>query len=245
MFYQYERHFDISDYGRDGRLRIDSILKIFQEAAISHSDSIGYTADTYMGSGNIWMHNKNLFRADFLPDLSKKLTVKTWSRGIDKFKGYRNYEILADGEKCMVGSSIWIYLNIEKRRPVRPTDEMTARYDSEDVPVMDDMIRTLQFAEPEHDSLMRTVSLRPSDFDVNGHVSNVMYGQFADVLLSEFGVDITGKYVGLSYMHEIRPDVTEVQARACRNDGGISIGVYADGLCACLVRCFDEHTVQL
>jgi len=240
MFYEFDRHFDIADYDKNGLLRLDSILKIFQEAAIYHSGSIGYTTESYMGSGNIWMHNKNLFKTEKLPNFKQKLKVKTWSRGIDKFKGYRNYEIYADGEKCITGSSIWIYLNIEKRRPIRPTADMLERYDSEDVPVMNDMIKELSFREPSENAKKVSLTLRPSDYDVNGHVSNVTYGQFLDTALSGLGYELQGAYVSLSYMNEIKPDISCVDIRAEKVGDIFIIGVYSEGVCNCLGEVWNE-----
>jgi medium-chain acyl-[acyl-carrier-protein] hydrolase len=234
MFYEFDRHLDIADYGADGLLRVDSILKIFQEAAVEHSASIGYTTDSYMGSGNIWMHNKNLFKVNTLPDFSQPLRVKTWSRGIDKFKGFRNYQIFADGKECITGSSVWIYLNIKRRRPVRPTEEMLERYDSEDIAVLDDMIKTLNHSEPSADADEIVISLRTSDFDVNGHVSNVVYGQFFQSALQKYGADIIDSSLSISYMHEIKPETTEVVVKTEKIDSGYRMGVYADDKCACL-----------
>lgn len=240
MFYEFDRHFDIADYNKEGFLRTDSILKIFQEAAIYHSDSIGYSTESYMGSGNIWMHNRNLFKAEKLPDFRQKLFVRTWSRGIDKFKGFRNYEILADGEKCITGSSIWIYLNIEKRRPVRPTEDMVKRYDSEDIPVFGDMVRDVSFKEPENPLSEISIKVRPSDFDVNGHVSNVTYGQYFDTALASLDADITGHYFSFLYQSEIKPDVREVTVKTEKDGGAYRLAVYSDGVCNCLGCVFDE-----
>lgn len=234
MFFEFDRHFDIADYNRKGLMRTDSILKIFQEAAIYHSTSIGYTTESYMGSGNIWMHNRNLFKADKLPDFMQKLFVRTWSRAIDKFKGFRNYEIYADGQKCITGSSIWIYLNIDKRRPVRPAEDMIARYDSEDLPVFNDMVRDISFSEPSGDSSEINIKVRPSDFDVNGHVSNVTYGQYFETALLAYDVDITGRFFSFSYQSEIKPDVKEVTVKTEKTDGGYRLGVYSGGVCNCL-----------
>lgn len=234
MFYEFNRHFDVADYNGKGLLRTDSILKIFQEAAIYHSASIGYSTESYMGSGNIWMHSKNLFKADKLPDFRQKLTVKTWSRGIEKFKGFRNYEIYADGGKCITGSSVWIYLNIERRRPVRPTQEMIDTYDSEDIPVFEDMVKNLSLEEPSADAERINVKVRPSDFDVNGHVSNVTYGQYFETALSPYDIDITGKFFSFSYLSEIKPDVKTVEVACEKNLNRYRLAVYSGGSCNCL-----------
>ncbi|PLX66089.1 MAG: hypothetical protein C0602_13235 [Denitrovibrio sp.] len=234
MFFEFERHFDVADYNHKGLLRTDSILKIFQEAAINHSANIGYSTQSYMGSGNIWMHNKNLFKADVLPNFRQKLKIKTWSRGIEKFKGFRNYEIYADGEKCVTGSSVWIYLNIEKRRPVRPSQEMVDNYDSEDVPVFSDRVKKINIQQPSADADEVVIKIRPSDFDVNGHVSNVTYGQYFETVLSDYDFDVTGKYFSIAYQSEIKTSAKEVAVRYEKIDSAYRLGVYSDGVCNCI-----------
>jgi medium-chain acyl-[acyl-carrier-protein] hydrolase len=231
MIYTNEREYDITDYGADKLMRLDAILKIFQETAVAHSDSIGYSADSYMGSGQIWLHNKNIFKVNRLPDYRDKVSCKTWSRGINKFKGFRNYELYTGDEKCIEGSSIWIYIDIAKKRPIRPTQEMIETYDSEEIPVLGDMIMKYNISEPDEYTSERLVTLRPSDFDVNGHVSNIVYGQ---LIGSCFNGDLAGKFVGISYVHEIKFGVEEVMVKKYEDDERTVLAVYNGEECSCI-----------
>ncbi len=224
MFYTYNRNNDIADYGADKKLRFDAVLKIFQEAAIVHSASVGYPADSYMGSGTIWMLNRIMIEPIEFPDFCKKLTVTTWSRGLDKFKGFRNYEIKADGEVCIKGSSIWLYIDIKKKRPVRVTPDMVTNYDSETVCNMGGRIDTWDRKEAEEYISEKVIDLRPADFDINGHMNNVRYAEIVSTVSRH--IDFTGHTIGLFYSHEIKPDTKEVLTRYAETDNSKVFSIY-------------------
>ncbi|TCK62485.1 acyl-[acyl-carrier-protein] thioesterase [Seleniivibrio woodruffii] len=232
MFYDYIRTKDISDYGADKKLRFDAVLKIFQEAAVAHSASVGYSADTYMGRGNIWILNRLMAHAEKFPDFAQELSVRTWSRGLDRFKGFRNYEIRADGEICIKGSSIWLYIDIERKRPVRVTPQMYEDYQSENVCNMCSMIDGWDRKDAEKYDRSVRVQLRPADFDINGHMNNIRYGELLSLASSD--MDFTGKTVGLFYNHEIKPETEFVDVRIADEDKSRIVSIFDGDTLACL-----------
>ncbi|MCD8554491.1 acyl-ACP thioesterase domain-containing protein [Seleniivibrio sp.] len=232
MFYDYTRIKDISDYGADKRLRFDAILKIFQEAAVAHSASVGFSADSYMGKGNIWILNRLMIHADFFPEFSKELTVRTWSRGLDRFKGFRNYEIKADGEVCVRGSGIWLYIDIEKKRPVRVTQQMYEDYQSENVCNMCSIIDGWDRKGADSYDRSIHVQLRPADFDINAHMNNIRYGEILS--LASGDMDFTGKTVGLFYNHEIKPETKSVEVKIADEEKSRIVSIFDGETLACL-----------
>ena len=235
MPYIYQRQNDISDYGADKLLRFDAVLKIFQEAAIEHSASVGYPMDSYMGNGNIWVLNRILIQTVKFPDFTKHLTVKTWSRGMDKFKGFRNYEIKADDELCIKGSSIWLYIDINKKRPVRLTQDMIENYKDDPECNMGRIIEHWDRKDAENYTSESVVGLRPADFDVNGHMNNIRYGEIISSVSQH--IDFTGKTVGLFYNHEIMPGTQSVTVKYAEDGDSRIFGMYDDRL-ACLCEIF-------
>jgi acyl-ACP thioesterase len=96
------------------------------------------------------------------------------------------------------------------------------------------MVQSLTFKEPSADAQSLKLTLRPSDYDVNGHVSNVTYGQFLDTALSKMGYKLENSFVSLSYVHEIMPDVKEVTVKAEKDGDKYLLGVYSGEVCNCL-----------
>lgn len=236
MFYIYQRQKDIADYGSDKKMRFDSVLKIFQEAAVNHSASVGYPADTYMGQGSIWILNRIMFHVRRFPDFSDDITVKTWSRGLDKFKGYRNYEISSGGETLIEGSGIWLYIDIAKKRPVRVTQEMFERYDSENVCNMNRIIDEWDTKGADGYVSEDIVPLRPADFDINGHMNNIRYGEIISSVSQD--IDFTGKTVGLFYSHEITPDTKYVTVKHAETAKSKIISIFTKETLSCLCEIF-------
>jgi len=236
MIYKHERAYDITDYGGDKKLRLDAILKIFQELAVAHSAFVGYSAETYMGQGNIWLHNKSLFKINKLPNYTQEMKPETYSRSIDRFKGHRNYRVFVENELAIEGSSIWIYIDIDKKRPVRPTAELISRYEAEDIPLLNDMIKKYSIKEPDSYDDEILVALRPADFDVNGHVGNIVYAQLASIFVD---CDLEGKLVGIVYNHEIPAGVKEVIVKSFNQPDRQVVGIYNGDSCAALLEVSD------
>ena len=66
------------------------------------------------------------------PEYNDELNVFTWSTSANKLFADRDFKVLDNnGETVIIATSRWIYMDINKRRPVRITAEIMDRYESE------------------------------------------------------------------------------------------------------------------
>ena len=66
------------------------------------------------------------------PKYNDEIKVETWSRKIEKLYAYRDFQIKdKEGNVIVIGTSRWIFVNTERRRPVRLTPDIADLYESE------------------------------------------------------------------------------------------------------------------
>jgi len=203
MKYKIKRLIDVDETGPDGMLKLNTLFTYFQRAAIEHSSSVGNTPDVVMKTGNSWMFNKILLEINEMPAYTDDIEIVTWSRKIDKFKGFREYRIVKDSEILVAASSLWIYVNIEKRRPVRVAEEVLFQYGSEDEKALESEPDGWKPDVLESYDNQKNISLRYSDFDMNNHLNTSSYIDLILTALCDRSSLGRLNRFNIAFMHEI------------------------------------------
>jgi acyl-ACP thioesterase len=125
----------------------------------------------------------------------------------------RNYDVLDDeGGILARASSCWLVLDVEKRRPLRPTALAVAMPLNEGRVFLDGGARSLPKTDCPVKLAERTAHY--SDIDFNGHVNNVRYVEWVqDALPKDFIKNVTRLRIDMNYVSEVAP--------------GESVGIYA------------------
>lgn len=117
------------------------------------------------------------------PKYGDKITIKTWSRGIDKLYAYRDFEILDENQKVIgIATSKWVLLDIEKGKITRIEKQVCKAYTIEEKKV---------FEEPDLEKLKEpnsyidstTFTVNRSLIDVNNHLHNIYFMDIANEVL--------------------------------------------------------------
>ena len=75
------------------------------------------------------------------PMYAEELKVKTWGRYFQKAYTYRDYEIYnSKGELCVIATSKWALIDIEKRNVLKLTDEIKNKYKPEEKSVFNEKV---------------------------------------------------------------------------------------------------------
>ncbi len=174
---------DFFDVDRHFKMTFKSMARAFQGMATTHSHKVGagYAALTEMGF--VWFLHRLQIEAVCLPALFDEVKLVTWSRGFKGFKGFREYRIQSGSGAVLVkGSSVWLFYNTKRKRIAKVPEKISQRYRFDTGKNFD---AELDLWQPEPVSGMeRTIeiSLRHSDFDINGHVNNTEYVGFLETL---------------------------------------------------------------
>ena len=161
-----------------GTASVLALADYFQEAAGHHADELGVSMQDLLAEGRAWVLAHFRLEIDRLPDWNEEITLETWPSGLERLFATREV-VFRDGDDASIaqGTSAWLVIDTERRRPTRPpaalydieTPDRPAPLDTDldDLPTPDRTDRTQDF------------SVRYHDLDLNRHVNNVRYLEWA------------------------------------------------------------------
>ncbi len=139
------------------------------------------------------------------PTYGDKISIKTWSRGIDKLYAYRDFEILDEAKKVIgIATSKWVLLDIKKGKITRISPEVEEAYTVENLRVFEEMdLEKLE--EPKVFSGSTEFVVNRSLIDVNGHLHNIYFMDIAnEVLPMEIYQNAELNHIRMMYKKEIK-----------------------------------------
>jgi len=151
-----------------------SLLNYMEDCAISHSTSAGYGVNELLAADAGWVLYRWLIKIDRLPKLGETITVQTWASSFERFYGNREFIVLDGRDNPIVkASSVWIYFNIKKRKPMRIPLEMGDAYGIDETRALEEPFTDFDFDfEPK---VIEEFTVKRSDIDTNSHVNNKKY----------------------------------------------------------------------
>lgn len=172
------------DVNPRGDAAIQSLCNYFQEAAGNHARELGVSREAMLESGTAWVLARLRVTVDHYPQWRDTVEVVTWPSGLERLYATREF-LLRDADEQILarGTSAWLVIDVERRRPTRPPAELNEL----DLPDLDapvshptDDVPDLESADHE-----RRFQVRFSDLDLNQHVNNVRYVEWAVEALPE------------------------------------------------------------
>ncbi len=176
----FEKEYSVHIYetGIDGKLRIDSLMHYFEELALLQSEAEGVGLEYYRKHGVIWMLHSFDIRLNQPPAFNERIMVQTLPSSVYRFMGFRNYRVL-DSEGCELATaqSSWIFLDTDRKRPVRVDENMKKAYGHDGSP--EERLQMDDIAIPSRSDYLSRFCVLTSDIDINQHVNNVVYVNWA------------------------------------------------------------------
>lgn len=159
-----------------GRLvsRVDAIANYFQDCAILDSEEAGIGLQ-YMAKNHVaWFLIFLQIKIRRYPVLGEKIRVTTWPYGFSGFMGLRNAELVDEaGVSIAQMASIWSFMNIDRMRPEKISDEVGYSYTIEDKLDMEYAPRKIKLLQ-SHEIVGRCV-VSYNQIDSNNHMNNQAY----------------------------------------------------------------------
>lgn len=178
----YEESLKISYFQIDGNMVMTpaALFSDLQEVAINHSDALGYTVDYLSGKQLGWAIINWHLQVERMPKLGEKITIQTWSEKCRRMQAIRCFYVLDEKEDIIIkGTSRWIFMDLEKRKPTNIPDEMTARYHSGQESAIPGEKFTMPKENVNERASIRSLLITRRDTDTNGHANNVKYLEWA------------------------------------------------------------------
>ena len=178
-----------------------ALCHYLQETAGGHARALDFAVDQLRERGLTWMLVRLRLEITSLPSWREDIEVETWPSGLYGLFAARDYLLRNDrGDVTGRATSAWLLIDLERRRPVRPTTDLLTF-------PLPEREGALPFASarlpaPQNEaSFERTVHW--TDIDLNEHVNNVRYVEWGlntipeDVLrtkqLRKLSVDYLGE----------------------------------------------------
>lgn len=150
-----------------------SILNYLEETAICHSEAVGHGIGKLLEKDMGWILNRWKVNMVRYPKWNEKIRIETWPSSFERFYANREFRIFDDGGKEIgKASSLWIFINIVKKRPQRIPCEIGEAYGVETARIFDSFH---DFKDAAHRGEGIDFYVRRSDIDTNNHVNNTKY----------------------------------------------------------------------
>ncbi|MBR9978175.1 MAG: hypothetical protein KFH87_08810 [Bacteroidetes bacterium] len=160
------------------RLSVLAMMRYFEDIAILQSDHYEVGLRYYVKERVAWLLNKWDIRIHAYPAFKDDVRVLTQPMAMRRVLANRRYVIEDEQAAPLVeADSQWVFVDLARRRPARIPENIFRRYGiSEDAEVLP----TPQMpGVPERADVTRNFHVRKSDIDVNRHVNNIRYVDWA------------------------------------------------------------------
>ena len=185
MTFEQDFKLTLEDIDKNTYITNKAILQYFENTATYHSDSVGSGMKMVKTTGRTWIVLDWRVKILKRPKYGESLRVRTWSRGIQKFFAFRDYELLNEyGEVLAIGTSRWILRDINTHKMVLLNEEIMKAYESENRKVFEDE-EFSKMSEP--DSILNEIEYTAMrrDIDFNGHMHNLYHFELAYEILPD------------------------------------------------------------
>ena len=171
-----------SDLDFRGRLKIISILNILQDSASIHASKLGISGFELARKNFAWVVSRYQIKIVKLPGWNDDISIKTWRVPFKNLYEFRYFNIKdKTGSDIINAAGIWIMVKKENCRPVRLSrflpDFMSNANLNMTVENSDILDKILKLPETIHCQIPFIV--RINDLDLNQHVNNAVYLEWA------------------------------------------------------------------
>ena len=123
--YSFDSRVRYSEIDEEGRMDIPSLVNYFQDCSTFQSEDAGVGMEYCKKQGCAWILCSWQIVIQELPLLGERIKIKTWANELKGFYGIRNYTMENEaGARLAFASSVWAYLDMNKKKPVKISDEM-------------------------------------------------------------------------------------------------------------------------
>lgn len=206
IFYTDTYRGDSRDMDIFGYRRPSAILGLLQEAATQGAAAIGLSRPETMARYHaVWVISRIRYQLRRPIFWYEPVTIKTWHRGGKAAASYREFDLLVGEETVGEALSLWVLVDMDTHRLVRLSDVGEFEGTTGGSLCRSDTLLRLRL--PQEMARGEDRRMHYSDIDINGHVNNTKYADFAcDALhLEELEKGEFVSSIQLSYLTECLP----------------------------------------
>jgi len=176
----YRESFQVRSYETDtrGRLQVPILCQFLEEAAVAHAAILGVAVEVLIESGVAWVLSRLHLEMERWPAADEEIVIVTWPEAASRLFTERRFDVLDASERGIgTVSTLWLVLDLERRRPVRLPPQVTDPLHEHEIGPEPRKFGDLATPNPIQRELGFTV--RRSDLDLADHVNNTSYVEWA------------------------------------------------------------------
>ena len=185
MIFEHKARVDIGKVNGNSFITNKGMLSLLENVACMHSDEAGYGIREIPITHLSWVQLN--WRVQILRRLvyGEEVTIKTWARDATKITTLRDFEVIdKDGKTVCIATTKWTLTNIDTKGITKITEDMISKYNPDTKIIMPDF-EFKKLKEPENFTNEYVYTTQRRDIDVNKHVHNLNYLDFAYEALPE------------------------------------------------------------
>ncbi len=179
-----------SECTSDNKIKLAGIVNYFQDCTTENSERLGVGHGYLKDKKRAWILNSWQIYIRRRPKVGEEITVSTWATGFNGIFGPRDFSLkTAEGEELACAHSLWIYMDTETGKPIKPKEEDIAVYEVEEPIPIASVSRKIKF--PKEAVTVDTFPVHKYHIDTNNHVNNSKYIELACEAVPDT-FDVTG-----------------------------------------------------
>lgn len=216
MFVEHKFYVGLRDINQNKELSNTGLLSYLEDIASMHSEMVGFGISNMEEVKRTWILLSWKIKIIKRPKFNDIITVKTWSRMIEKFYAFRDFCIYnSNGELICIATSKWIFIDTEKGKIVKVTNDVSEKYEQEDISVFEQKDLS-KIEEPQSYINKIDYKITKNMIDINNHLHNIYYLDIAkEILPEEVGLYYEANEFEVMYKHEVKSDAI---VKACYSE---------------------------
>jgi len=217
-----EKEYFIHYYNTNHKLKLSiiSMMNFFEDIAFLQSEDREVGIGYYKEKEVTWVLHQFEIRIKEYPKFQDKVVLRTVPTSFLRFYAHRAFEMFNERDDVIISAdSIWIFVDTKARKPKTVTEDMYSGYcvtPGKNVLKKPEDARKPGIVEYEKD-----FRIRFSDIDINNHVNNVKYVEWA---LEALPIDLLREkdieLIRINYKKEILfGDMIKSQAQIITENG--------------------------
>jgi acyl-ACP thioesterase len=194
--YTTNRTVRLGDAGLDGTLRLDALARFLQDVAADDAADVGLRSAT-------WVVRRTALDVAGRPRFGERIELTTFCGGLGSRWAERRTVVVGPTSR-IEAASVWVYVDEASGRPAALPARFLEAYEESAAGRTVSSRLTLPAPQDDTTTERRPWPLRPTDFDVLGHVNNSVYWAIVE------DAPLVDGIVELEYRSAIDPS-TEVE----------------------------------
>lgn len=181
------------------------LLGILQETAASHCGVFHLSGLDLKPKGFFWILSRMHIQIERLPLWSEKITIQTWERPHSFISQPREFQIIdPKGETIVRASSMWAIIDCNSKPQKLEQFDCEGRYPLDQEALTVKAFPRFTSAPLSEEAVLKTAL--HSDIDLNEHVNNTRYLQWAmDALGHDFWTKYAVTEINIHFISQIFP----------------------------------------